>query len=255
MAEAVHQLLRARPRRRGQGAGEVAKVVQMDLLQIEDTAHAGPLALPGGDAERTTPGTDEHGGVRLRWRPLDEVGLDLGHHGRGQHQRAATGDGPSWWDEALPNQLPEAALANGTSFDAIVVDEGQDFSPDWWLHLQLLLRDPDDGGFYVFADAEQSIYRDGWQPPFEGMEFDLTTNCRNTVPIASLVASLYDREVDTLGALGPDPSFTPINRMGETKDAVRKVLYRLMHEGKVPADEVAVLSSETSDSAREGTAT
>lgn len=152
------------------------------------------------------------------------------------------GDGSGWWDDALPNQLPEAALANGTSFDAIIVDEGQDFSPDWWLHLQLLLRDPDDGGFYVFADAEQSIYRDGWQPPFEGMEFDLTTNCRNTVPIASLVASLYGREVDTLGALGPDPSFTPISRMGETKDAVRKVLYRLMHEGKVPADEVAVLS-------------
>ena len=28
-------------------------------------------------------------------------------------------------------------------FDALVVDEGQDVSADWWLPLQLLLTDPD----------------------------------------------------------------------------------------------------------------
>lgn len=152
------------------------------------------------------------------------------------------GEGRSWWDATLPNQLSEAAAANGTSFDAVVVDEGQDFSPDWWVHLQLLLRDPDDGGFYVFADAEQAIYRDGWEPPFEGIEFELTTNCRNALPIASMVAGLYGRKADSLGAAGPAPSFTAIARMGEIKDAVRKVLYRLIHEGKVPAEEIAVLS-------------
>ena len=104
------------------------------------------------------------------------------------------------------------------------------------------LREPDDGGFYVFADAEQAIYRDGWEPPFQGIEFELTTNCRNTLPIASLVVGLYGRKVHSLGAAGPEPSFTPIARKGEIKGAVRRVLYRLIHEDKVPAGEIAVLS-------------
>jgi hypothetical protein len=33
-----------------------------------------------------------------------------------------------WWEETAPVQLVEAATKNRTSFDAIVVDEGQDFS-------------------------------------------------------------------------------------------------------------------------------
>lgn len=154
----------------------------------------------------------------------------------------ASGDGETWWETVLPNQLAEAASANGTSFDAIVVDEGQDFSADWWVALQMLLRDPDDGGFYVFADAQQAIYRQGWAPPFEGIEFELTTNCRNTIPIARLVAGVFSSETDTLGADGPTPEFTVVNRTGEVKEAVRKLLHRLVNEDRVPADQIALLS-------------
>lgn len=152
------------------------------------------------------------------------------------------GDGPGWWDVQLPGQLNEAAVANGTTFDALVVDEGQDFDADWWVSLQMLLTEPDDGGFYVFADAEQSIYRSTWEKPFDAIEFELTTNCRNTLPIASLVAGVFGHEVDSLGAGGPDAAFTTVARRGEIREMVRKTLYRRINEDKIPASEIAVIS-------------
>lgn len=38
----------------------------------------------------------------------------------------------SWWDETLPSGLPDLVERNGSHFDALVVDEGQDFNSDWW---------------------------------------------------------------------------------------------------------------------------
>ena len=73
-----------------------------------------------------------------------------------------------WWEQDSAERLVEAAEKNGLRFDALVVDEGQDFPPQWFTALQMLLTDPDNGPFYVFADAHQAIYRPGWQPPFPG---------------------------------------------------------------------------------------
>ena len=50
-------------------------------------------------------------------------------------------------------QLPHAlALANEEStfrYDAIVVDEAQDFKPEFWLPLKMLLRDEEESTFYI----------------------------------------------------------------------------------------------------------
>ena len=58
-------------------------------------------------------------------------------------------------------------------YDALIVDEGQDFDPSWWVVLQLILEDPDESPMYVFADIQQAIYREAWQPPFAGPAFVL----------------------------------------------------------------------------------
>ncbi len=39
--------------------------------------------------------------------------------------------GIEWWDTEAPTYLVDACAINGTQFDAVVVDEGQDFSPIW----------------------------------------------------------------------------------------------------------------------------
>ena len=43
-------------------------------------------------------------------------------------------------------------------FDPIIVDEAQDFEDTWWIPLPDLLKEPDNGVFYVFFDDNQRIY-------------------------------------------------------------------------------------------------
>src|SRR5512145_2633996 len=61
---------------------------------------------------------------------------------------------PDESDDSFYSRLPYAlCLALDKledRFDAIIVDEGQDFDDDWWDAIQLLLADPDDGVLYIF---------------------------------------------------------------------------------------------------------
>ena len=50
------------------------------------------------------------------------------------------------------DRLPDAR------FDAVIVDEAQDFRTAWWGPVQRLLRDPQDGHFWVFWDPHQKIF-------------------------------------------------------------------------------------------------
>lgn len=149
-----------------------------------------------------------------------------------------------WWDDELPGQLPDAAERNGTTFDALVVDEGQDFDTSWWTVLSLLLDDPDDGPFYVFADTQQAIYRPAWTAPFEGLEYELSVNCRNTIPIATKVAAVYGVTPSrTLGAEGPDPILHIVDGFGGIGDALKAALHRLLVVERLRPDQVVVLST------------
>jgi hypothetical protein len=149
-----------------------------------------------------------------------------------------------WWDMELPSALPDAALKNGTTFDAVVVDEGQDFDSTWWTVLSLLLADPDAGPFYVFADAQQAIYRASWEPPFAGLEFDLTINCRNTLPIAERVAAVFDdRRPKSLGASGPEPRIHVIRGFPEVGGVLKDALHRLLVKEQLEPAQIVILST------------
>lgn len=92
--------------------------------------------------------------------------------------------------QAYPNsdhfnvQLPYALALSSEllpeRFDAIVVDEGQDFKEDFWLPLEMLLRDEKESYLYVFLDLNQALYQQNARLPFKEEPFPLTVNCRNT---------------------------------------------------------------------------
>ena len=92
-------------------------------------------------------------------------------------------------DEYFEKTLPEAGLVlfqglpQGQKFDALVVDEGQDFRPHWFRCLLAMVKE--EGEFYVFADSSQNIF----QVDPSGLEalpasrFRLTVNLRNTTSV------------------------------------------------------------------------
>jgi len=61
-------------------------------------------------------------------------------------------------------ELPERAfsliaeLPEEEKYDALVIDEGQDFREEWFMILQGLLKGGEQGEFYIFADPGQTLF-------------------------------------------------------------------------------------------------
>ena len=96
-----------------------------------------------------------------------------------------------FWAQEAPLRLLEALERSpGERYDAIVVDEGQDFLPDWWPCLDEGLKDGREGTLYAFYDPNQDIYDGGPPAALEVIETKLVHNCRNTTRIAEYSAGL-----------------------------------------------------------------
>lgn len=108
----------------------------------------------------------------------------------------------------IPYLLGEAASLNKTSFNAVVIDEAQDFKKDWWEALLYLCEDVEQTVFHVFQDVNQDIYEGDSTDFLQSFApVDLTINCRNTLPIANLVHSLGHVSTIPRSTDGPPPTF------------------------------------------------
>ena len=79
-------------------------------------------------------------------------------------------------------------------YDAIVVDEGQDFRESWWLAIEDCLAEK--GRLMVFCDPQQNIFgADGLDAIDVGDRvLRLPVNCRNTQHIARFCDNIIDIE-------------------------------------------------------------
>lgn len=115
-------------------------------------------------------------------------------HGLGLRWGAPAGadDDSEYWENELPRQMVDLArsLPSGQRFDAVVVDEAQDFAYGWWTPLLAGLQDEDEGGVYVFSDEGQRVFSRYGQVPLALVPIVLDTNLRNTRPIAESFKSL-----------------------------------------------------------------
>ncbi len=147
-----------------------------------------------------------------------------------------------WWDDPAGELLLEAFTKGSFRTDAVIIDEGQDFDDSWFVALEAALADPDDGLFLVFADPHQAIYRDGWEPPFDAVEYRLEINCRNTNQIAAVVARIYGDDLPSRGTDGPEPQFVAIESAEGIEKALKGTLHRLINEGNLATSDVVVLT-------------
>jgi hypothetical protein len=134
-------------------------------------------------------------------------------------------------------------------YDAILVDEGQDFDTPLWRPLQQLLKDPRAGLFYVFYDPAQRERDDRWSVDLPGkvVMHPLVINLRNTQEIFSLIKSFYpERDSKPLlcrGEQGAPPMYVDPRRIvpltGEDPEeaALSYALHYLIRtEGLKPED-------------------
>jgi len=168
----------------------------------------------------------------------------------GRDQMADWNDERSdFFDNVMPDALCEAAAIGDESFlfDAIVVDEGQDFLDSWWIALQMIIKDPDHGVLYIFFDDNQLVYRRPTNIPVEELPFALTVNCRNTVHIHQVVRLFYKSDTGhILSCIGPNGRPPEIAcyeaKPYEPRASLTEILTRLVYAEKVDSRNIVVLS-------------
>ena len=151
-----------------------------------------------------------------------------------------------YFADELPNQLLDALALLPERFDAIVVDEGQDFADTWWVTLEALLADPAKSPLAIFYDDNQRIYSTAATGayPIPRPHHALPHNCRSTRRIHD-AAMAFHRGDARPTCRGPEgrPLVAVATDEGGVLVALRRVLHDLTKTEGVPADEIVVLST------------
>jgi hypothetical protein len=143
-------------------------------------------------------------------------------------------------------QYPYAlALSNETlteKYDAIVVDEAQDFSDEYWFAIEELLRDPKSGHLYIFIDQNQTLYKRHGNLPIDEEAFSLAANCRNTEPIHQAGYAYYKGEpVDSPELPGPPVIKSSFEDDARQAGAVAHRVRQWITEEKLDPEQITVL--------------
>ena len=167
-------------------------------------------------------------------------------HELGQLWGGPTGsrDNPQFWEVELPTQMAELAVAlpDGQRFDALIVDEAQDFADLWWTPLMRSLRDEEEGGLYVYSDENQRIFSRFGQPPVPLVPLVLDHNLRNTKQIAAAFGPLAPMRMTPRGGDGVEVRFVAVAGPDEAVDAADGVAIELLEAGWKPKD-IAVITT------------
>jgi len=149
---------------------------------------------------------------------------------------------PEFYEVVMPNAMLAALDRVEQRFDAVIVDEGQDFLESWWDPLQFALADPERGVLYVFHDDNQRVYRRVPSFPNDLFEIPLNDNLRNTRRIHAATSRFYHGEpLRASGPEGREVEYVEVESSAAIEGAVGEVLRRLLEAERVPLADIAVL--------------
>jgi hypothetical protein len=150
----------------------------------------------------------------------------------------------NYFDETLPSALLRAVSEKpALLFDAIVVDEGQDFADRWLETLELALRD-EDSPYWVFYDDNQQLYRrptsllrDMPQAPFV-----LRKNVRNPRPVFDLLMPMLGGiAVVPLGPEGRPVEKIVIYDRSTLAARIARLIAKFVEDEQIDPEDIAVL--------------
>ena len=154
----------------------------------------------------------------------------------------------NYYNHQLPDALFDIMTKNpDRCFDAIIIDEGQDFLPHWRTVILASLKKA--GKIRVFADNNQNVYsvNSSWEKDIETTPVELNTNYRNSKCIHR-VASLHYKGVE-IEADCLDGIEVSWNIAHNTQKKIEKCILRLrqlLENDKVDQGDIAVLFNQQS---------
>lgn len=149
-----------------------------------------------------------------------------------------------FFKEDCADLLMQAAELGVAGYDSIIVDEGADFTPTWWVALESL-GNPD-FNWYCFYDRHQAIFwsESQWSAPFAGEPMTLDVNLRNTKPVGLLASRLghCPQPAAFRVEAGIEPEITVCSDFAHMADCLKARLQQLIVREQVAPERIVVLA-------------
>ena len=149
---------------------------------------------------------------------------------------------PRLYSEVLPNLLKTYLQRTDFYYDALVVDEGQDFAPEAWEVITMLI--PEGAPCYIFYDPDQNIFTKELKLPDFGLPpVLLTKNCRNTRKIYEMLKP-YQTMASTIMDSAPEGADVHVLQ-GGCRVLLERELERLVMAEGVPLQDIVILGGHS----------
>ncbi len=155
-------------------------------------------------------------------------------------------DDNEWWSETFPNLVADHIDSIEHRFDAIIIDEGQDFKEAYRDLLEMFLVSDDDSIFYIFADANQNIYKGEMDIPMITAPVQLNRNLRNTNQVFEAVqrSCELDEKNRPSGIDGPAVEYHEYSDDGTMIETIKKILEKLVADN-MTAQDIVILGTKS----------
>ncbi len=153
---------------------------------------------------------------------------------------------PDFWQRTVPELFLDTAEEADRTYDAIILDEAQDFLGSYVIGLRELLSE--DGRFYAFYDPRQNVYHEQlpeWLVEHDEEAMLLPNNVRNTEEISRTSAVLgdfeYDEHVKHLGPSGQPVRVSTVDDRRDVREQLRKAFHEVFNEENISTERAVVL--------------
>jgi len=164
---------------------------------------------------------------------IDKAGIETGP--------AATRK--DFFQRELPEKFMELIAERPIKFDAVIVDEGQDFREDYWFTINELVAD--DGYYYIFYDPDQNIFKSELKIPELGTPFILNKNCRNTKKIFAKLKKLASMElrINNEAPEGSDIHTFEFHDKSQLRNKLSQILHELITNQNLNENQITILGT------------
>jgi len=149
-----------------------------------------------------------------------------------------------FWVNEAPDLLDRAIDLVDVRYDAIVVDEAQDFHENWWTPIELLNREDENGPLYMFFDPHQNLFGGDLTFPDTAVKYSLTKNCRNTQMITKTCSAVLkeDLECRTGTPVGVETEVHVVEDPEERCGWIGRRLRQWVNKERLRPEQIAILS-------------
>ena len=181
----------------------------------------------------------------LCWKMGQDIGIEL------PSDDSSRADWKLWYEERAPNALMTGFNSDpNKQYDAIIVDEGQDFKKHMWDALDVGLKP--EAVLRVFSDKNQLVHQQKEDLPKNVKDdgLNLSYNLRNTEKIQSAFNRFYNGpKIESSKIKGPEVKWlsVPAKGLAEIGRELSEYAGRLIAKEDVPPGDIAVLVPNKND--------